>query len=96
MPRKFPPGLTIKVSAWLIRLWNQARLSRVPLIVLTADRPPELRDTGAAQTIDQVRMFGSNAKWTVDMPLPDFGGQGFDPDLTLPTLVSLTATPTAS
>lgn len=51
----------------------EARLSRVPLIVLTADRPPELRDAGAAQTIDQVRMFGSHAKWAVDMPLPEDG-----------------------
>ena len=47
----------------------EARLSRVPLIVLTADRPPELRDVGASQTIDQVRMFGNHAKWTVDMPV---------------------------
>lgn len=49
----------------------EARLSRVPLIVLTADRPPELRDSGAPQTIDQVRMFGSHAKWAVDMPLAE-------------------------
>jgi len=49
----------------------EASLSRVPLIVLTADRPPELRDVGAPQTIDQVRMFGAHAKWAVDMPLAD-------------------------
>jgi len=37
--------------------------ARVPLIVLTADRPPELRGVGAGQTIDQVKLYGSAAKW---------------------------------
>src|SRR5215218_1372062 len=41
----------------------EAHEARVPLIVLTADRPPELRDVGAGQTIDQLKLYGSAAKW---------------------------------
>jgi 2-succinyl-5-enolpyruvyl-6-hydroxy-3-cyclohexene-1-carboxylate synthase len=41
----------------------EAREARVPLIVLSADRPPELRDVGAGQTIDQLGIFGTFAKW---------------------------------
>jgi 2-succinyl-5-enolpyruvyl-6-hydroxy-3-cyclohexene-1-carboxylate synthase len=39
----------------------------VPLLVLTADRPPELRDVGAGQTIDQVKLYGRNAKWYLEV-----------------------------
>ena len=41
----------------------EAHEARVPLLVLTADRPPELRDIGAGQTIDQIKLYGSAAKW---------------------------------
>lgn len=42
---------------------HEAREARVPLLVLTADRPPELREVGAGQVIDQVKLYGTAAKW---------------------------------
>ena len=45
----------------------EAYEARVPLLVLTADRPWELRDVGAGQTIDQVKLFGRAAKWFVEI-----------------------------
>jgi len=41
----------------------EAREARIPLVVLTADRPPELREVGAGQTIDQLELYGGAAKW---------------------------------
>lgn len=49
----------------------EARMSGVPLLVLTADRPPELRHSGANQTIDQVKLYGDQVLWSVDLPLPE-------------------------
>ncbi len=49
----------------------EASLSRVPLVVLTSDRPVELRDRGAPQTIDQVHLYGRAAKWYTELPLAD-------------------------
>src|SRR6186997_2188103 len=45
--------------------------ARVPLIVLTADRPPELREVGAGQAIDQIKLYGSAAKWFVEVGTHD-------------------------
>src|SRR6187551_3045999 len=45
----------------------EAHESRVPLVVLTADRPPELREVGAGQAIDQIKLYGTAAKWFVEV-----------------------------
>jgi 2-succinyl-5-enolpyruvyl-6-hydroxy-3-cyclohexene-1-carboxylate synthase len=45
----------------------EARHAAVPLILLTADRPPELRDIGAGQTIDQLKLYGDAAKWFFEL-----------------------------
>lgn len=51
----------------------EAYYGRVPLLVLTADRPPELRGVGANQTIDQARLYGSQVKWSVEAAVPESG-----------------------
>lgn len=49
----------------------EANLTHVPLLVLTADRPPELRECGAPQAIDQNRLYGAHVKWYVEAALPE-------------------------
>jgi 2-succinyl-5-enolpyruvyl-6-hydroxy-3-cyclohexene-1-carboxylate synthase len=49
----------------------EASQARVPLMVLTADRPPELRDTGAPQTIDQIALYGRAVRLFLDVGVPD-------------------------
>ena len=49
----------------------EAFQARVPLIVLTADRPPELRDVGAGQAIDQLKLYGDAVKWFVEVGVQD-------------------------
>ncbi|WP_067824648.1 2-succinyl-5-enolpyruvyl-6-hydroxy-3-cyclohexene-1-carboxylic-acid synthase [Actinomadura kijaniata] len=49
----------------------EAGESGVPLIVITADRPPELRDTGANQTIDQVKLYGTAVRWSTEVGTPE-------------------------
>jgi 2-succinyl-5-enolpyruvyl-6-hydroxy-3-cyclohexene-1-carboxylate synthase len=51
----------------------EARHARVPLIVLTADRPPELRDVGAGQTIDQLKLYGDAVKWFCEVGVDEAG-----------------------
>lgn len=49
----------------------EAKLTHVPLLVLTADRPHELRDNGAPQSIDQNHLYGTYVKWFVEVALPE-------------------------
>jgi len=49
----------------------EARHARVPLIVLTADRPAELREVGAGQTIDQLKLYGDAVKWFFEVGMAD-------------------------
>lgn len=49
----------------------EAYYSRVPLVVITADRPHELRDVGAPQAIDQIHLYGKHVKWFIEMAPPE-------------------------
>lgn len=51
----------------------EASLAGVPLIVFTADRPPELQDCGASQTIDQVKLYGDFVRAAIDLGPPGPG-----------------------
>jgi len=61
----------------------EASKKKLPLIVITADRPPELRFTGSVQTIDQVGIFGKYVVWQMDMPCPDLA---IKPEVVLTTI----------
>lgn len=58
-------------AANLLPAVAEADASGVPLLILSADRPPELRSRGANQTMDQVHLFGSRSRWFFDLPCPD-------------------------
>lgn len=51
----------------------EAHYARVPLLLLTADRPAELRDWGAGQTIDQIRLYGAHVRRFFEAPTPSAG-----------------------
>ncbi|HEX2181465.1 MAG TPA: 2-succinyl-5-enolpyruvyl-6-hydroxy-3-cyclohexene-1-carboxylic-acid synthase [Rubrobacteraceae bacterium] len=61
----------------------EAATDGVPMVLLTADRPPELRQTGANQTIDQPDIFGDYVRWRFDLPAPD---ESVDPAMVLTTI----------
>ncbi|WP_375468362.1 2-succinyl-5-enolpyruvyl-6-hydroxy-3-cyclohexene-1-carboxylic-acid synthase [uncultured Nostoc sp.] len=48
----------------------EASYSRVPLLVLTTDRPPELQDCHSGQTVDQLRLYGNYPNWQTELALP--------------------------
>jgi 2-succinyl-5-enolpyruvyl-6-hydroxy-3-cyclohexene-1-carboxylate synthase len=49
----------------------EADLARVPLLALTADRPPELHGIGANQTVEQSGLYGNAVRWSYDLPAPE-------------------------
>src|SRR5579884_849159 len=58
-------------AANLVPAVIEARWARVPVLVLTADRPSELREVGAGQTIDQLKLYGDAAKWFFEVDAHD-------------------------
>jgi 2-succinyl-5-enolpyruvyl-6-hydroxy-3-cyclohexene-1-carboxylate synthase len=62
-------------AAELLPAVIEAHEARVPLLVLTADRPWELRENGAGQAIDQLKLYGAAAKWFFEVGVHEAGAQ---------------------
>jgi 2-succinyl-5-enolpyruvyl-6-hydroxy-3-cyclohexene-1-carboxylate synthase len=52
----------------------EAYYSQIPLVVLTADRPPEMRDCGSGQTIDQINIYGKHVRYFFEVGTPEILG----------------------
>ena len=81
------PAVVITTSgSALANVWPavaEASLEHIPLLVLSGDRPPELQDAGANQTMDQVKFFGAYAEWSANLPCPSLD---IDPAVVLTTV----------
>jgi 2-succinyl-5-enolpyruvyl-6-hydroxy-3-cyclohexene-1-carboxylate synthase len=68
------PAVVVTTSGTAVaNVWPavvEASEDQIPMIVLTADRPPELQDAGANQTIDQIKIFGQYVRWQNNFPCP--------------------------
>ncbi len=81
-----PAAVVTTSGSALANVWPavvEASLERVPLLVLSGDRPPELQDAGANQTMDQVKFFGGYAEWSATLPCPS---ADIDPAVVLTTV----------
>lgn len=81
-----PAAVVTTSGSALANVWPavvEASLERVPLLVLSGDRPPELQDAGANQTMDQVKFFGGYAEWSATLPCPS---TDVDPAMVLTTV----------
>ena len=80
-----PAAIITTSGSALANVWPavvEASLEYIPLLVLSGDRPPELQDAGANQTMDQVKFFGAYAEWSASLPCPSLD---IDPAVVLTT-----------
>ena len=77
---RLPPALLVCTSGTAAANFYpavvEAGLSAIPMLVLTADRPDELRGVGAPQTIDQIELYGEHVRWFHDPDVPVWNGRG--------------------